>query len=322
MTGSTSRLLATMVTMFALVGLAACGADPEVVVTESEESVVPTTTDTTPDTAASTTVPTPTEPAVTTPATAAPTTIPTTTPPAVPVGWTDGTFPGTVYPPCCASNWYGEPSPPTPADPAAPLADGLYRLEVTSPWSSTRPDQIDIEVRPFVWCGDLPEGSCELYESYAADELGVGDTVLRSTTVVLDDTVRVGVVGWGDDGNSPQYGNGSDLVALAAAFDAAITAVVAPRLAAGETTFDIVPDLSANPTGGFGPLTGDRATSYEIVFDAGTGPALLLQTVQSWDSMDGEGPAEPILVFQELNPTVLGVEDGVLTLYFYAGFYS
>lgn len=306
--------------------LLACGSDSDVTSTQPEDATgASATAPIDPD--APTTVVTTTEvpeSTVSAPSTtvAETTTIPPTTAAVVPAGWVaSGEFPDTVFPPCCASNWYGVASPAAPTDAAAPLADGLYHLTV-APWSGDRPDELDIEVRRFEQCSNLPEGACEVYETYAPDELGVEKGVIRSETVQLDDTVRAGVVGWADCTGDPQYGNGSDLAALIASYAAASEAVIAPRLAAAEEPYDILSSLSERPEGGFGPVTGECAARGEIVFSAGAGPELLMQTVVSYSTLAEADAYEPMPPLELLNPTVLSVEDGVYTLYFYAGFYS
>ena len=136
------------------------------------------------------------------------------------------------------------------------------------------------------------------------------------------------MVGWDNYAAATEYGNGSDLAALITAFDAAVQAVIVPRLDAGEDPFQIIPDLNAWPTGGFGPVPGEVAGSpcaneYEMVFDSGTGaPPLLMQTVASWESDFDAGIYEPIAPMEQLFPTAIAVENGVYTLYFYSGFYS
>ena len=118
-----SLLLATALTV---APLAACSSD---------EAQTPTTVATS---AEATTLP----PATTSPTDS--TSTPTTT--SEVAGWQtievdeiDGQF----APPCCGSDWYGEPSPPLPAD-GAPLLDGddCVRMEWTtnavSPWGVHR----------------------------------------------------------------------------------------------------------------------------------------------------------------------------------------
>ena len=89
-----------------------------------------------------------------------------------------------------------------------------------------------------------------------------------------------------------------------------------------EDPFDILTSLVATPTGGFGPVEGECANEFTMQFASAGAPSLLMQTVYSYNAFEDTGAYEPIEPMELLYPTVLGVEGGVYTLYFYAGFYS
>ncbi len=257
--------------------------------------------------------------------TAAPTTTeaPTTTIAGIPSGWRVDEFPDLAFPPCCASNWYGQPSPAVPVESAAPLPDGIYRMIVSQPWDPGRPNELVVELHRFEQCSVLPEGRCELYETYEPDELGYEETAFRTLTLPLDATIEAGVVGWSECTGAPRIGNGADLATLITAFDTAYGSLVWPRIAAGEDPSTVVEDLNSNPQGGFGPPSSECAYGYDVVFDAGTGaPPLLLQVVTSLASDYATDTFLPLAPMEELFPTVLEVTGGVLRAYFYAGFYS
>lgn len=313
--------------------LAGCGDSSGVGVSKSDENAgsVATTTTVTPD--ASTTVAVTTTVATEATTTELPTTTlppttteaPTTTVAGVPSGWRDAEFPDIIFPPCCASNWYGEPSPAAPSDPAAPLPDGFYRM-IAEPWDAAAPNELVIELHRFEQCTVLPSGRCELQDSYTPDELGYEEAAFRTMVLPLDASIEAGVVGWEACTGVPRFGNGADLAALIAAYDAAYQSVVWPRIAAGEDPTAVLEDLAANPAGGFGAPSdpdGICNSGFEVVFDPGTGaPPPLFQGLVSWDSDFSAKTYLPLTPMEEIFPTVLQVEGGLLRPYFYAGFYS
>jgi hypothetical protein len=191
-----------------------------------------------------------------------------------------------------------------------------------APWSPERPAELAVEIRRFEQCANLPDGACEMYESYAPDEMGVEEAVIRSLTIPLDDTSRAGVVGWADCTGAPQYGNGTDLATLISSYNTANQAVIAPRLAAGENPNDVLTSLVATPAGGFGPITGECANEFTMEFASAGAPSLLMQTVYSYNVYNETGAYEPLQPMELMYPTAIAVEGGVYTLYFYAGFYS
>lgn len=336
-TGRTLRRWTTVLIGGALL-LAACGESNGVDVSQSDSNAsgslaaattmaAATTTEAAATTteAATSTLPPTTLPPTTT---AAPTTTeaPTTTIAGIPSGWHTADFPDLAFPPCCASNWYGQPSPAAPADPNAPLPDGDYRLIVSQPWDPEHPDELVVEVHRFEQCTVLPAGSCEQQDSYEPDELGYEDAPIRTFTLPLDDTIEAGVVGWQNCTGLTAIGNGADLAALITDYQAAYQNEVWPRITGGEDPFAVIQDLAVNPANGFGPPDDPEGmcnTGYEIVFDAGTGaPPLLLQGLVSWSSdFDNDAYLE-LAPMEELLPTMLQVQGGVLRPFFYAGFYS
>ena len=61
---------------------------------------------------------------------------------------------GQVAPPCCASNWYGEPSPLLPADGGA-LADGDYYVRYKE-WSTDPGAPLELELLRFLSARGFP----------------------------------------------------------------------------------------------------------------------------------------------------------------------
>jgi len=273
----------------------------------------------------------PTSLADTTPATEAPevttasstTALPTTTLPSVPRGWNPiapEAITGQAAPPCCASNWYGTASPPLPTG-ATPLPDGDYfaRME----WAADPAQPLQLTVYRFEQCSLLPASACENPGGpYESDELGIDESASYPLTVPLDDHVRVVLIGFSgftEDTNalsSSAEGNGTDLAELAVAVETAYSSVLAAPLEAGYDADAILADVSANPTGGFGP--GNDGSEFSLSFTYGDAPPLLFQSPFNYDTDPPTARRGTDVLFI---PSI-EVVDGQLTVYVYAGFYS
>lgn len=263
-----------------------------------------------------------TEPATTEPATTAPppatTTAPSTTVPTMPRGWKrEATFPVGVFPPFSEENWTGVPSPAF----VTPLADGIYQASVATPWSPTNPTSLDIVLRPLVACADLPEGTCVDFGSpFGPNEIGVGEDP-HPLTVTLDASIAIGLTGF-DCEPVDARGNGTDLAVLFKAFDTAYSSTILPVLNSGT---DVVGALNATPTNGFsGQQPPCGPTGFDLVFHAGDAPPLLLQVIENtqYDSNGYVSGTSPLTVTDEIRLNTVEVRNGLMTLYFYAGFYS
>lgn len=218
-----------------------------------------------------------------------------------------------AVPPCCASDWYGLPSPPLPAD-GGPLLDGDYY--VRAEWPAQIGDDIRLEVYRFEACSELPEGTCEVPEDPEA--LGVDRSYYVALSLPLDDSTAVVLSGYaglrGDSVVTAATGTGTALAHLARAVEQAYADVFAARLDAGEFAPDIVADVRAHPVAGFGPA--DEGAEG-VVFEADGAPPLLFQSPFAYTE-----PPSPIRGSDVLYFTSLSIADGRPTLYVYAGFYS
>jgi hypothetical protein len=250
---------------------------------------------------------------------AAPTQPPTTTAP--PAGWTvidAATFPAPLAAPCCASNWYGVPSPPLPAA-GQPLADGAYLIGFDWPDDVTEP--IDAEVSRLESCNVLPRGGCEDNGGgpYAAEEMGIDRTAVHELTITLDGSLRVvlgGFTGLTDGAGNFAEATGADLAALVAAVDADYQTAILDPFAAGSTRDEIVNALRAEPAHGFGPPGVDL--SGELVYTFDGAPPLLYQTLPGID----DDLAARWRGSDVIGRIALLVDDGTYTITTYAGFYS
>jgi hypothetical protein len=253
-----------------------------------------------------------------------PPTDPPTTEPAPPPEWEQvADMPSLAYLPCCASNYVGDPSPELPADPVTPLAPGVYHASRQQPGEGEQldPASISFTLRPFVPCG-TPEVFCE--EGFVDGEVGVGPTS-REITMPLDDEVTVVVGGFRClDSDTPyetdhQRGTGSLLATLQLEMDTAYAETVAPLVLA-DTPFDQYEIIFAEPVNGFRAAC---AFAGVLQFQGGAGPAILLQTLGTYDpDVEAVVPSKSIAV-ETIRLTALEVaDDGSQTLYFYAGFLS
>ena len=232
-------------------------------------------------------------------------------------------MPSLAYLPCCASNYFGEPSPEIPIDGAAPLSPGVYRAfrEQPTEGGAFDPGTIEVSLAPFEPCG-TPGVFCE--EPFAADEVGVG-AVARKEVMALTDDVRVVVGGfrcldaqsnWTTD---HQGGTGTLLAALQTEFEAAYAATVAPLVGA-DTPFEDYATIFAQPVAGFGVPCQFAGV---LQWQGSAGPALLLQTLGRYDDAAGRVLVPASISVEILQLTAFELaDDGTQTLYFYAGFMS
>ena len=287
-----SLLLATALTV---APLAACSSD---------EAQTPTTVATS---AEATTLP----PATTSPTGS--TSTPTTT--SEVAGWQtievdeiDGQF----APPCCGSDWYGEPSPPLPAD-GAPLLDGDYFVRME--WPANPGDPLELHLYRFMECATLAEGTCEDMADPTA--MGVDETTYSNLTLPLDDELRVVLFGFrGRDATaSPaSVGTGTDLAELAIAVEQSYLDVFVARSEDGESAEAIIADVRANPAEGFFPAAD--GSDQSVQFEFGEAPPLLFQAPFEYTTPPTPGRGTDILFV-----TSIAVRDGLVTLHVFAGFY-
>lgn len=300
-------VLAALVTV-GLVG--GCGGDADPVAGSSVVSTTvadqTTVVDTTPDT--------------TVPATSvAPTTIESTTtsttePPVE--GWQlVDSFPSLAYLPCCGSNWTGVESPEFPADTTAGLAPGIYYAQRIADDVDT--EAISFEVARFRPCAELPEFGCE-QSDWAPDEMGISGFE-RGFTVPLDDTIRVGMSG-SPCAQDTQMADGSYLSSLMQDFDESYEQLLGDPFREGESADALVSALADTPSGGF---AAPVCEGYgPLVWRGDEGPTVLLQQPFPYDQSTNDlyAPTRASPVFIRLTAVEIG-EDGLLTLYFYAGYF-
>ncbi|HEY4332481.1 MAG TPA: hypothetical protein VGM78_07925 [Ilumatobacteraceae bacterium] len=285
--------------------------------TSPATTVAPTTTTTAP-------APTTTVPPETTTTVAATTTVPAA--PTVPGGWQNAaSFDPAVYAPLDEGNWLGVPSPALPAA-GQPLADGIYEAVVATPWSAADPGSLSVIVHRLDLCTNLPADGCtNLGDPYMPNELGPNEANPLPLTIPLDASIAVGVTGFECQ---PVYktGNGADLANLFTAYDAAYSAAILPQVQAGTDVNTILSSIIASPSNGFSDsdATCGGPTAMGIVYQSGDSPPLLLQTVadQEFDSNGTLTKSDPLTPTTTAYLNAIQVKDGVMTLYFYAGFYS
>ena len=313
------------VVALALVAAAAAVVGVVVLTQPSEDPVV--STDTTGSTRPpATSGPDTSGPAPTPPATAptSPATTPTSpaTPPAG-APWTPEPPPEFGLVACCGANATGPTSPEfTPA--GQPLADGLYWADVAA-WSSDDPTRLGVSVRRLVPCADgvrqcSPAGD----GTYGADEVGLSDDE-RALDVTLDPSVAVELAGVDPAqvssdsvGGVNRRSDGAALVDLLSALAAGYDELIGAPIAAGTSPETVVSDLRSNPRGGF---TGAPDQMGQLYFTDGDAPSVLFQSVGLLDAANVPQPL-PRSGTSAVDLTALEVRDGVMTLYFYAGFIS
>ena len=288
--------VAISVALAAPLGLAACGSENSVSQGTSAKTTIETTETVAPTTPATT-------PVETTPS---------------PAGWTvvdPETLTAPLAFPCCASNWFGTPSPALPAA-GAPLPDGVYPIRFD--WPTSSGDPILATVGRFESCSLLPANTCEDNNGgvYPPDDLGIDATASYEWTLTLDGDLQVvlgGFTGFAADSTAAtenfRIADGADLAELLTALDADFAAAITAPVTAGASVEQVVADLAATPAHGFGPppQEGAGALSYSI----GSAPPLLFQGV------------DPATRGSDVIGRIsLEIRDGRPTLYLYAGFYS
>ncbi|MEO6122871.1 MAG: hypothetical protein ABIR32_04115 [Ilumatobacteraceae bacterium] len=240
-------------------------------------------------------------------------------------------FPALSYIACCGTDWEGEPSPPVPADPAVALAEGIYNAQTPRSDGIRSDDDVDdgvltLEIRSYGRCSDGVV-RCSGDEPYPANALGTTDEPSRLIDVVLDDTVRVAVTGFGCNGAADQLfdvrevGTGSDLLALYQQLGDAYEIAVGGPLRNGVAPEQIASDITANMTGGFFDPGCPTWTSF--AWDPVAGPSILAPL--NLFTVDGQPPLQPNdgIELESIYPTAVSVDGaGVMTVYFYAGFLS
>ena len=102
-------------------------------------------------------------------------------------------------------------------------------------WSPTDPTKMVIDVRRFEACGLLPATHGEpppQGQNFLEGQLGISAQPVRRLTITLDDSVRIGLIGFDTDLVKRQ-GNGADLVPLLVELDRAYNELLAAPLLAG-----------------------------------------------------------------------------------------
>lgn len=257
--------------------------------------------------------------------TAAPTTsiaatsIPETSDPE-PVTWTDvDDYPSGFGQGCCGANSSGPISPELAAAPAQ-LTNGIYSFDVVD-WSPTDPTLLRVSVRAFVPCGDGVTDCSPMDDgTYLPGDIGYSDAS-RQIDVDLDDSVVVYLGGTdprvsGDEGlegilrSTSGRGLADLMSAVADAYD---TAIAAP-LSAGTPVAEIVADLQANPAHGF--TSAIEQMTGELYFSHDGAPPVLFQVVADQGAPIARSGTSALI------PRTFTVEDGAISLEFYAGFRS
>ena len=305
------------VVALALVAAAAAVVGVVVLTRPSEDPVVSTDT-----TAPATTAPATTVPVTTVPVTTAGPEQTPATPPVV-TQWTPAPFPTFGLVPCCGANATGPASPEfTPA--GQPLADGLYWADVTS-WSADDPAKLGVSVRRLVPCADGVRQCNPLGDgTYGADEVGLSDDE-RTLEIPLDASTPVELLGVDPAqvtsqsvGGVNRRSDGAALVGLLSALAASYDELIGAPIAAGTSPEAVVSDLRTNPKGGFSAAPDQMGRLY---FTDGDAPSVLFQGVGRLNENNVLEPL-PRSGTSAVDLTALEVRDGVMTLYFYAGFIS
>jgi hypothetical protein len=265
------------------------------------------------------------------------TTVPVTTVPATTAGpeetpatppvvtqWTPAPFPTFGLVPCCGANATGPASPEfTPA--GQPLADGLYWADVTS-WSADDPAKLGVTVRRLVPCADGVRQCNPLGDgTYGADEVGLSDDE-RTLEIPLDASTPVELLGvdpaqissTNSVGGVNRRGDGTALSDLFAALAVSYDELIGAPIAEGTSSEAVVNDLRTDPRGGFSAAPDELG---QLLFTHADAPSILFQTVSRLDAANVPQPL-PRSGTSAVDLTALEVRDGVMTLYFYAGFIS
>jgi hypothetical protein len=240
-----------------------------------------------------------------------------TTPPPLAVGWRPidvSEVEGHLGFPCCADTWWGEPSPPLPAD-GTSFADGDYF--VAGPWPEDPTTPLELEVLRFEQCSLLPETACEPpIDEFDPAQLGIDRSELVAITIPLDEQLRVVLTGYTGSPDQPAIveGTGTDLAEVASAIEASYWALLGSRIAAGEDAYAVVDDVRANPQGGFVDGLDGTGLSLSWLHD-GVPPVLLQGPFRFVDDEPAPGRGTDYLRLPSIR-----VEDGRITLFVYAGY--
>ncbi len=173
-----------------------------------------------------------------------------------------------------------------------------------------------IDVQRFEACGLLPADACEPPpegQTFLEGQLGISSEPVRRLTITLDDSVRIGLVGWDTDLVKRQ-GNGADLVSLLVELDRAYNEVLAAPLLAGGDAAAIIADLQQHPAQGFGPSV---ASYGALLFSYDGAPPVLMQG--PFDYTDTG--RKPIDASSVVSLTAVQFDHGAVSLFFYAGYY-
>lgn len=167
-------------------------------------------------------------------------------------------------------------------------------------------------------CGVLSAKSCEQPpdgQTFLEGQLGIAADPPRRTTIVLDDSVRVGLMGW-DTELVTKQADGTHLVSLLVEFDRAYNEVLAAPLLAGGDANQIIDGLLEHPARGFGPPPVDYFRTLNYTYDGA--PPLLLQGPFTYTD-GGEQVPSDVTSIVRLN--AIQFDRGIVSLYFYAGYY-
>lgn len=311
--------------------IAGCGSDGDDPTAGSSASIT-----TVADSVATTVAPTTEVPATDAPTTVAETTTTsttvaetTTTVAPAPAAWSPtADWPSLADLPCCASNYVGVPSPPFPDDPAAALAPGIYSPSRVS-FETITGDTLDLVVRRFEACTVIPadQNPCEDMGGFADTDMGVVPDPARELSFALDDTTTVVFTGFDCVGPPARWSiTGAGFGEFSTAFDAAYQTLLAGPFLAGEDSDTLQAALGSTPTGGFSAPCPDAigAGALQWQWDQSPEATVLMQVLFPGSEANGFAPAPPPSAASYwLVPSALQVgDDGALTLYVYAGFYS
>lgn len=263
-----------------------------------------------------TTLPATTLPATTLPATTLPvTTLPPETTvapgpavPVVPAGWSPAELiPQAIIPPFDA-NWQGTPSPVI-VDPAAGLPDGVYAAQYVSRDAAT----VTLDISRFDSCQTISDGCAE--GPYTDTDLGIASVSEGLVTLPLDSSIGVVLNGWSCE-DVISRGNGADLGEMYAAIDVDYELAFGAGLASGTDPQVLIAAARADPALAFGPLAPECDSEFNVSWQYGAAPPVLVQRPFDPDTF---GPVDPATLF---GPTVVEVSAANTTLYLYAGFFS
>jgi hypothetical protein len=188
-------------------------------------------------------------------------------------------------------------------------------------WSPEDPMHLQVSVRSLISCADGVVDCSPLDDgTYGPDEVGYSDES-RTIDVTLDTSVIVYLAG--DDIETPRTPdlrsmlrstNGIGLADLMTAIADAYEAAIAAPLRDGTAVDDIVADLQANPRLGF--TSAAEQMTGQLYFSFGDAPPVLFQAVaDQGEPLERSGTS--VLI-----PRTFTIQNGAISLEFYAGFRS